>query len=688
MKKLTSYAIVFLAFPFCLAFGSWAVSNEILLDQLGSQHEDVHTQAMKAFIQQGPSAIGILIGQVGGENVYRDKFARRAVEYIADQSTRPGAQEERTAVQNELIQCVLDRLSTNQYNFALSMLSRVGNYKSVPAIATRLRDNETFEMARYALERIGCPIAADALLKALQETACPQMQAALIKTLGVLHYAPAYPQLLKAIKHPNYETRLTAIEALGKLYEPQSLGPLLELYFNGFGRLQRTASEALLDLAEGLLENGNEVRTRKIYSVFLEEYSPTHLRCAALRGFVMLDGKHAWPKLMMAINDDDPQVRGEARALILEMQDSEIPFKLNKALQYSSGSGRLELLRLMIQRNDPSYADVAPLLIQWVKEEKGEVQSAAEKALTQIPGDNVSRAVLYALDVEPAEQIVLIRILGNRQFRGAILRLTQLAQKGEPEIRAAALEALGTINDPISLPVVNAALQDDNETIRRSAAVASLPIATELRDRGRKQEALDLCLSAMKSADNAILRDLVGLLQTVGGEQQIADLARRYGFVTNWWVTGPFRGRESLRNNDPIPMQRMDPTKLFTVDNRSYQWKPYILTNPLGMIDLEQIIGSRNDVGAYLYAHVISVDQQDAVFHIGSDDDFVCWLNETEVGRFIGDRGWNPEGDSLKVTLNKGLNRILLKVLNASGQWAASLRITNTDGNPLTIQQP
>lgn len=688
MKKLTSYAIVFLAFPFCLAFGSWAVSTEILLDQLGSQHEDVHTQAMKAFIQQGPSAIGILIGQVGGENGYRDKFARRAVEFMADQSTRPGAEEERTTVQNELIQCLLGRNTAEQYNFVLSILSRVGNCKSVSAIATRLQDENTFEMARYALERIACPIAADALLKTLRETACPQKKAALIKTLGVLHYSPAYPQLLKAIKHPNYETRLTAIEALGKLYEPQSLNPLLELYFNGYGRLQRTASEALLDLAEGLMKNGNVDRTRKIYSIFLEKYSPTHLRCAALRGFVTLDGKHAWPKLMMAINDDDPQVRGEARALILEMQESEIPFKLNKALQHSSGYGRLELLRLMIQRNDPSYADVAPLLIQWVKEERGDVQAASEMALTQIPGDDVSRTVLYALDVEPAEQIVMIRILGNRQFRGALLRLTQLAQKGEPEIRAAALEALGAITDPISLPVVNAALQDENETIRRAAAVASLPIATELRDRGRKQEALDLSLSAMKSADNAILRDLVGVLQTVGGEHQIADMARRYGFVTNWWATGPFRGRESLRNTDAIPMQRMDPTKLFTVDNRTYQWKPYVLTNPMGMIDLEQIFGSRNDVGAYLYAQMISVDRQDAIFHIGSDDDFVCWLNETEIGRFIGDRGWNSEGDSLKVTLNKGLNRILLKVLNAGGQWAASLRVTDLNGNPVPIQQP
>lgn len=446
MKKFIPFQIAFFAFTL-LAAGAWAAGNEILLDQLGSPHEDVHTQALQTFLNQGPSAIGLLVEQIGGENKIREKFAKRAVETMVNQSTRPGADNEREAVEKELVLVVLGKGTAEQQNFALSMLARAGDGCAVPAIAAHLYRVETQEMARYALENISCPSAAEALLKALPITVCPKFQAALIKTLGAKKYSPAYREILKATKSKDFEVSLTAIGALGRLADPQSLTPLFGIYMDSYGRSFWAAAEALLATADGLIEKGDPYRPRYIYMAFWQEMNPPWLRCAALRGYVKLDGKGAWDKLMLGINDADMMVRGTARDLLLGMPDERISVQLVNAVKHASGIARLELARLLAERKDFATGDAAPVLIDYLEENDPELKAAAKKALVQIPGEVVSRYVLAAVDVpQTTQRADLIRILGDRDYRGAILRLQQLAQRGDETLKPVAQEALDKLN--------------------------------------------------------------------------------------------------------------------------------------------------------------------------------------------------------------------------------------------------
>jgi len=196
-------------------------------------------------------------------------------------------------------------------------------------------------------------------------------------------------------------------------------------------------------------------------------------------------------------------------------------------------------------------------------------------------------------------------------------------------------------------------------------------------------------MMARSTQDPAIIQELAGYLKSVEAAGPLSDLARGFGFVTDWWILGPLAGREALRQNDVIPTnQPVNPQRPVTIEGKTLKWKKTVLDNPTGRLNIGDVVGQRNNAGAYLFATVQANQDGEAVFNIGSDDDVVCWLNGAEVHRFIGDRGWSLYQDKAPVQLKRGLNPILLKVLNAGGGWEVSLRITDKEGNPLRINQP
>jgi hypothetical protein len=64
-----------------------------------------------------------------------------------------------------------------------------------------------------------------------------------------------------------------------------------------------------------------------------------------------------------------------------------------------------------------------------------------------------------------------------------------------------------------------------------------------------------------------------------------------------------------------------------------------------------------------------------------------CWLNGELVHENPAARPWGEDQDVVKARLQQGTNRILLKVLQGGGDWAASVRITDPQGNPLVLPQ-
>jgi hypothetical protein len=167
-----------------------------------------------------------------------------------------------------------------------------------------------------------------------------------------------------------------------------------------------------------------------------------------------------------------------------------------------------------------------------------------------------------------------------------------------------------------------------------------------------------------------------------------ADIVAQRGCVASFWVLGPFAGREAMRTASPVePTAPVDLTQPVTQGDETRFWHWVSVTDTRGMLDLRQVVGDKQDVGCYVYAEVTSDRPQDVLLKIGSDDDVYVWLNGELVLENPASRPWGEDQDTVQAHFEQGANRILLKVLQGGGDWAASVRITDPQGNPLVLPQ-
>ena len=96
-------------------------------------------------------------------------------------------------------------------------------------------------------------------------------------------------------------------------------------------------------------------------------------------------------------------------------------------------------------------------------------------------------------------------------------------------------------------------------------------------------------------------------------------------------------------------------------------------------MDLDKILGGDERV-AYLKTQITSDRDQEARLEIGSDDGVKVWLNDKVVDANNVIRACTPGQDKVKVKLNRGVNRLLLKVTQGGGDWAACCRLRKPDG--------
>ncbi len=348
------------------------------------------------------------------------------------------------------------------------------------------------------------------------------------------------------------------------------------------------------------------------------------------------------------------------------------------------------------------------------------MRGIAAQALANSPAPEATAGLIRALkSATPETRALLIGALGRRSGPAARAAVMAAAQDKDEGVRRAAFQALAgrkdmpaeellalyhralpaaqtdderrvivagiaRIGDPSSLPVLRAELAQGH--IKPEILSATLPIADKLAQAGRKEEAIALYRQALEQGgDPSVVREAARKLRGLGVN---VDVVSQLGFIGNWWVLGPIPGRDEWKEKDAVPTDAAPDTEAeMTVGGQSYRWKYVPLDDPSGMLDLEQAVARRDNVAAYVYAEVNSPAEQDALFKIGSDDDVVCWLNGQKVHQFLGDRGWNVDQDVVPVHLTAGPNRILMKVLNGSAQWACSLRITDRNGVPLKLEQ-
>jgi hypothetical protein len=159
------------------------------------------------------------------------------------------------------------------------------------------------------------------------------------------------------------------------------------------------------------------------------------------------------------------------------------------------------------------------------------------------------------------------------------------------------------------------------------------------------------------------------------------------GFIRNWLILAPIAfemsGAEAIDYQyfDDEPALKPKPRDAVAINNKVMTWQPHQASEYV--VDFLQAFPQPGEqVAAYAVAYVMADDEMKVTLALGTNDQGKAWLNGKEVFKFAETRVLEKDASSVPVTLIKGQNVLVLKVVNEVNNWQACARFLK-DGQPV-----
>ena len=160
-------------------------------------------------------------------------------------------------------------------------LKTIGTAAAVPALAALLADEKLSHMARYALERIPGPEAAQAMLEALPKVA-PKLKVGIIASLGVRGEAASTAPLSALLADSDAAVAAAAAHALGNIGSVDAAKALITA--KAGAATKAAIADASLVCAGNLVSGGNKVPAKITYEKLLANTPSKQVKEAATIG--------------------------------------------------------------------------------------------------------------------------------------------------------------------------------------------------------------------------------------------------------------------------------------------------------------------------------------------------------------------------------------------------------------------
>ena len=153
------------------------------------------------------------------------------------------------------------------------------------------------------------------------------------------------------------------------------------------------------------------------------------------------------------------------------------------------------------------------------------------------------------------------------------------------------------------------------------------------------------------------------------------------GFIRNWLVLAPIAIQEdsgaSVIEKDFLGAEatiKPKPEEKVNVDGKILTWKPHQTSDYF--VDFRQAFGAERgeDAAGYAVAYVMADEEMKVRLSVGSNDQCKAWVNGTQVIKFAETRTLDKDTDSGDVTLVKGQNVLVFKVINEKNSWQGAAR--------------
>ena len=292
-----------------------------------------------------------------------------------------------------------------------------------------------------------------------------KIQAGIIITLAKRGYTGALGDMVKLFGSSDKTVAQAAIRGVGILGGPVAAKALLGARPASSGQLRKRIDDALFDCAEALTRGGKVSDAAVIYKVLYTPKEAVHVRLAALRGLARSQGAQATNTLAAVIKGDDPQMRANAIAFMTDVKDPGATKTLVGLLATMKGESQTLILRSLGARGDKS---ACAAVTKAASSEDKNVRAAALEALGSVGGAGSVDLLVKAASTEQAARGSLVRIKGD----GVDANLIKTVSTGDSKVRVEAIRAVRQRGCKQAATTLFKAAGDTDSSVRHEAIAA------------------------------------------------------------------------------------------------------------------------------------------------------------------------------------------------------------------------
>ncbi|MCK4519219.1 MAG: hypothetical protein KAU12_03765, partial [Candidatus Omnitrophica bacterium] len=160
---------------------------------------------------------------------------------------------------------------------------------------------------------------------------------------------------------------------------------------------------------------------------------------------------------------------------------------------------------------------------------------------------------------------------------------------------------------------------------------------------------------------------------------------KKIGFIDKWMIIGPFDNKEKMALKEPyLPESEIDFDKSYTGKVKKICWRELNYLEYDQTVNLNSVLYPQSWAAAYGLTYIYSPADKDVIFWVGSDDAIKVWLNDFLIFKNENYQSFITDQYAIHVKLNKGWNKVLVKVCEGIGSWGFGLRVTDSGARPLT----
>jgi len=371
---------------------------------------------------------------------------------------------------------------------ACRQLAVIGTKDAVAPLAALLGDEKLSHMARYALETILQPAVDEALRDALGKLKGRPL-VGVIGSIGVRRDAKAVGALTKMLQDSDAEVAQAAARALGRIGNRAAAKALQAALANASAANKLDMCEGLFRCAEALGIQGRRDEAIAIYDQFRSVEAPHQVRGGALRGAILARGKDGLGLLREHLRNDDYILFSAAVQTAAELPGAEVTGVLTAELNGLPEDNQILVIQELGRRADaaalpalfalaksgtqavrvaairalPEIGDASavPVVVELLADADRQISQTAQEALGGLPGREADAAVMAMFNsTETRRRLAALELIGRRRMTISIAELLKAAGGADPEVRPAAIKALGELGGPAELPALLVLLMD------------------------------------------------------------------------------------------------------------------------------------------------------------------------------------------------------------------------------------